>query len=84
MALPTRDGVELATLEEQFIEIFHVIRWDIMAAEKDGFDHFMLKEIYRQPALYLVIRWESAFHLGEISYFTPERLTLIVEKIKST
>lgn len=26
------------------------IEWDIQAAEKDGFDHFMLKEIFEQPA----------------------------------
>lgn len=26
------------------------ITWDIQAAEKDGFDHFMLKEIFEQPA----------------------------------
>ena len=29
-------------------EIFHV-NWDISAAEKGGFDHFMLKEIMEQP-----------------------------------
>lgn len=29
-------------------EIFHV-HWDIDAAEKDGFEHFMMKEIYEQP-----------------------------------
>ncbi len=26
------------------------IEWDIQAAEKDGFEHFMLKEIFEQPA----------------------------------
>ena len=29
-------------------EVFHV-EWDAVAAEKGGFDHFMLKEIYEQP-----------------------------------
>lgn len=29
--------------------IQHIV-WDIQAAEKDGFDHFMLKEIFEQPA----------------------------------
>ncbi len=29
-------------------EIFHV-NWDISAAEKGGYDHFMLKEIHEQP-----------------------------------
>ena len=33
-------------------EVFHVT-WDADAAEKEGYDHFMLKEIYEQPkALY--------------------------------
>lgn len=53
MALLTRDSVELMTLEGNFIsrEMFHV-DWDIVTAEKAGFDHFMLKEIYDQPKAY--------------------------------
>ncbi|MBO9608023.1 MAG: glutamine--fructose-6-phosphate transaminase (isomerizing) [Paenibacillaceae bacterium] len=53
MAVLTRDAVELMTIEGNFIsrEIFHV-DWDIMTAEKAGFDHFMLKEIYEQPKAY--------------------------------
>lgn len=53
MAVLTRDGVELLTLEGNFIsrETFHV-DWDLVTAEKGGFDHFMLKEIYEQPKAY--------------------------------
>ncbi|TVY08486.1 glutamine--fructose-6-phosphate transaminase (isomerizing) [Paenibacillus cremeus] len=53
MAVLTREGVELMTLEGNFIsrELFHV-DWDIVTAEKAGFDHFMLKEIYEQPKAY--------------------------------
>ncbi|CAG7652793.1 Glutamine--fructose-6-phosphate aminotransferase [isomerizing] [Paenibacillus solanacearum] len=53
MAALTKDGVELMTLEGNFIsrELFHV-DWDIITAEKAGFDHFMLKEIYEQPKAY--------------------------------
>ena len=29
-------------------EVFHVT-WDVDAAEKEGYPHFMLKEIYEQP-----------------------------------
>ncbi len=29
-------------------DVFHVT-WDVDAAEKDGYEHFMLKEIYEQP-----------------------------------
>lgn len=53
MAVLTQNGVELMTIEGNFIsrETFHV-DWDITTAEKGGFDHFMLKEIYEQPKAY--------------------------------
>ncbi|MCD9025695.1 glutamine--fructose-6-phosphate transaminase (isomerizing) [Cohnella silvisoli] len=53
MAVLTRDGVELLTIEGNFItkEIFHV-DWDLMTAEKGGYDHFMLKEVHEQPKAY--------------------------------
>ena len=54
------DG-EIAVVNRQGIEIYDNqgtrikraqthIDWDVAAAEKGGFDHFMLKEIYEQPA----------------------------------
>jgi glutamine---fructose-6-phosphate transaminase (isomerizing) len=53
MAVLTKDGVDLMTIEGNYIsrEMFHV-DWDIVTAEKAGFDHFMLKEIYEQPKAY--------------------------------
>lgn len=53
MAVLTRDGVELLTVEGNPIakEVFRV-NWDLMTAEKGGYDHFMLKEIYEQPRAY--------------------------------
>ncbi len=53
MAILTRDGVELLSIAGENIskEIFHV-DWDLITAEKAGFDHFMLKEIYEQPKAY--------------------------------
>ncbi|HEX7057026.1 MAG TPA: glutamine--fructose-6-phosphate transaminase (isomerizing) [Bacilli bacterium] len=53
MAVLTKDHVELMTIEGNFIsrETIHV-DWDAAAAEKDGFDHFMLKEIHEQPRAY--------------------------------
>jgi glucosamine--fructose-6-phosphate aminotransferase (isomerizing) len=53
MAVLTQDSVELMTIEGKFIsrEMIHV-DWDITTAEKDGFEHFMLKEIYEQPKAY--------------------------------
>lgn len=53
MAVLTADKVELMTTTGEKIEreTFRV-EWDIETAEKDGFDHFMLKEIYEQPRAY--------------------------------
>lgn len=53
MAVLTENSVELMTLEGNFIsrELFRV-DWDITTAEKAGYDHFMLKEIYEQPKAY--------------------------------
>ena len=54
------ENEEIARLTEDSIEFFNVdgepiqkeskhIDWDINAAEKGGYEHFMLKEIYEQP-----------------------------------
>ncbi|MBW7453730.1 glutamine--fructose-6-phosphate transaminase (isomerizing) [Paenibacillus sepulcri] len=53
MAILTNNNVELRSIKGEVIskEIFHV-DWDLTTAEKAGFDHFMLKEIYEQPKAY--------------------------------
>lgn len=54
------ENEEIARLSKDAIEFFNVdgepikkeskhIDWDINAAEKNGYEHFMLKEIYEQP-----------------------------------
>ncbi|NGQ97511.1 glutamine--fructose-6-phosphate transaminase (isomerizing) [Brevibacillus sp. SYP-B805] len=51
MAVLTREGVELynaETGERIEKELFHV-DWDLVQAEKGGYDSFMLKEINEQP-----------------------------------
>ncbi len=50
MAVLTRDGVRLMDFSGKPINrsITHVL-WDPIMAEKGGFKHFMLKEIYEQP-----------------------------------
>jgi glutamine---fructose-6-phosphate transaminase (isomerizing) len=51
MAVLTRDGVELMDAETGARierELFHV-EWDLVQAEKGGYDSFMQKEIYEQP-----------------------------------
>ncbi|MFD1954094.1 glutamine--fructose-6-phosphate transaminase (isomerizing) [Paenibacillus thailandensis] len=53
MAVLTRGGVELMTTDGETIskEIVHV-DWDLVTAEKAGYDHFMMKEIHEQPKAY--------------------------------
>lgn len=50
MAIVKKDGVWVTDLEGNPIskKVF-VVNWDAEAAEKGGFEHFMLKEIYEQP-----------------------------------
>jgi glutamine---fructose-6-phosphate transaminase (isomerizing) len=50
MAILTRDGVKLTDFNGKPIEraITH-IQWDPIQAEKGGYKHFMLKEIWEQP-----------------------------------
>lgn len=53
MAVLTKDLVELMTLEGEFISrAMYRVEWDIVTAEKAGYDHFMLKEIHEQPKAY--------------------------------
>jgi glutamine---fructose-6-phosphate transaminase (isomerizing) len=46
----TRDGIEIKTEDGEVVdkEVFHVT-WDVDAAEKGGYEDFMLKEIHEQP-----------------------------------
>ncbi len=46
----TPEGVTLTTLDGLALhrDVFHVT-WDVSTAEKGGYEHFMLKEIYDQP-----------------------------------
>jgi len=50
MAILTREGVKLTDLNGKPVEraITH-IQWDPIQAEKGGYKHFMLKEIWEQP-----------------------------------
>jgi glucosamine--fructose-6-phosphate aminotransferase (isomerizing) len=46
----TRDGAKISTFSGQDVEREVTnINWDVRSAEKGGFKHFMLKEMYEQP-----------------------------------
>jgi glucosamine--fructose-6-phosphate aminotransferase (isomerizing) len=50
VAVVTAEGAEVSTLENQPVQRTPVkIQWDPIMAEKGGYRHFMLKEIYEQP-----------------------------------
>ena len=50
VAVVSADGVQFYNAMEQPIEKeHHTIDWDVSAAEKGGYAHFMLKEIMEQP-----------------------------------
>ena len=50
VAVLSRDGIQVYNAMEQPIEKeHHHIDWEISAAEKGGYEHFMLKEIMEQP-----------------------------------
>ncbi|HYP14299.1 MAG TPA: glutamine--fructose-6-phosphate transaminase (isomerizing) [Bryobacteraceae bacterium] len=50
MAILTRDGVRLTDFDGRSVkrQVSHIL-WDPIMAEKGGYKHFMLKEIFEQP-----------------------------------
>jgi glucosamine--fructose-6-phosphate aminotransferase (isomerizing) len=79
IAVLTKDDIKLYTLDGKEIkkEVFHVT-WDAEAAEKGGYEHFMMKEIHEQPK---VIRdtMASRVMLGEP--ITLDKIKLTKEEI---
>ncbi len=50
LAVLTDDSYRISNLQDQPIRRdHHTVDWDVAAAEKQGFAHFMLKEIHEQP-----------------------------------
>lgn len=50
LALVKADSVSIYDIEGNEVEKeVYTYKWDVEAAQKNGYDHFMLKEIYEQP-----------------------------------
>jgi len=66
LAVVTRKGVDLRNIDNVPVSRETAkIDWDISAAEKGGYEHFMLKEIFEQPdALANTIRGRMDENLG--------------------
>ncbi|WP_025691959.1 glutamine--fructose-6-phosphate transaminase (isomerizing) [Paenibacillus zanthoxyli] len=76
MAVLTRDAVELMTIEGNFISREMItVDWDAVTAEKGGFEHFMLKEIYEQP---------KAYRDTMLGRMNPEGTKVILPELKLT
>jgi glucosamine--fructose-6-phosphate aminotransferase (isomerizing) len=81
MAVVTRRGVRLLTLDGHPVErAVTRVAWDPIMAEKGGYRHFMLKEIYEQPrAVTDTFRGRIAPETGEC--FLPD-LNLTTEELR--
>ena len=74
----TRDGITIKNHALEVIEKeIHAIEWDAEAAEKEGFEHFMLKEIFEQPTVFKKTI-AGRIHGGNVSFdefeLTPEQV----------
>ena len=50
IAVLSREGITFYNMDEEVVEKSSVrIDWDVNAAEKGGYEHFLLKESYEQP-----------------------------------
>ncbi len=67
-AILSREGVELLSLDgKRLARKPQRIDWDISKAQKGGFPHFMLKEIYEQPSVVKTIL-ETRLKNNKISF----------------
>jgi glutamine---fructose-6-phosphate transaminase (isomerizing) len=79
VATVARSGIQLTDVAGKVREPqFQRISWDPVQAEKGGYKHFMLKEIYEQPAavgdtlLGRISQDTNTVHLEDVT-FTPEQ-----------
>ncbi len=71
-----RDRCRITDLDNNTIELEeHTIEWDISAAEKGGYPHFMLKEIHEQP---------EALRRGFQSRMDPEKGEVVLDELGLT
>jgi len=70
MAVLSQDGVNVSTLSgEQVLPSVQKVLWDPVMAEKGGYKHYMLKEIYEQPRSFRdTIRGRFSQETGEIFF----------------
>ncbi len=67
---------------KEIIKNVNLIKWDFKDAEKSGFSHFMLKEIYDQPDTVHKVFLGRASEIDRTIKF-PERVENIIKNVKS-
>lgn len=90
MARLTRDGAEVYTFAGVKVRRTpHTINWNPIAVEKQGFRHFMAKEIYEQPAVvrtcleaYLDLDWTPGSNQSPCKLNLPESIYTNLEQIQ--
>lgn len=77
----TEDGVKLLTEDGEVInkEIFHVT-WNADAAEKGGYEHFMIKEIHEQPK---AIRDTMTSRIAPHKPITLDKISITKEQLQN-
>jgi glucosamine--fructose-6-phosphate aminotransferase (isomerizing) len=84
MVVLTRDGVHVTTLAGEAVQRpVEKVLWSPILAEKGGYKHFMLKEIYEQPrAVRDTIRGRFSEESGQIFFEGMEALDEAVPEIQ--
>jgi glucosamine--fructose-6-phosphate aminotransferase (isomerizing) len=84
MAVLSQEGVNVSTLAgEEVSPRVQKILWDPVMAEKGGYKHYMLKEIYEQPRSFRdTIRGRFSQETGEIFFEDMEVIAKATEKAK--
>lgn len=77
----SKDGIKLLSEEGEEIEkdVYHVT-WNADAAEKGGFEHFMIKEIHEQPK---AIKDTMTSRIGKGKEVSIDKITLTKEDIEN-
>lgn len=90
MARLTREGVEIFTFAGAKVRRTpHTLNWNPIAVEKQGFRHFMVKEIYEQPAVvrtcleaYLNLDWTPGSQDSPVKLNLPPSIYTDLENIQ--
>ncbi len=84
MVVLSRDGVQLTTLQGEPVQrAVEKVLWSPILAEKGGYKHFMLKEIYEQPrAVRDTIRGRFSEESGQVYFEGMEALDEVLPRLE--